>query len=133
MRDICVSILMFFFPILISEFSLLFIQKGIFFFLRKLPHARNPFKKSCELLMSMANNVLLPLSVKGIKGSRGRKLGESDLPCSCDILSKFPIHTPPPCLSFLIHKIGIAAAFLLQAARRNQCFIFVFYLNTFDF
>lgn len=80
-------------------------------FLRKLPHAKSPFKMPYELLMDVANNDPVPLlptsllpcppSFKGIRGSRGVKLSESDLPCTCESSVNF---WSSPCLSFLIQK-----------------------------
>ena len=87
--DVCISILTFFYPVFICFLYFLVGQKV----LRKLPHAKSPFKMPYELLMDVANNDPVPLlptsllpcppSFKGIRGSRGVKLSESDLPCTC--------------------------------------------------
>ena len=132
---VCISILTFFYPIFIC-FLYVLVGKKI---LRKLPHAKNPFKMPYELLMDVANNDPVPLlptsllpcppSFKGIRGSRGVKLSESDLPCSCESSVNFWFS---PCLFSHTEK-GMAVNFLLHTVLRNQYFSFVFYWNPFDF
>lgn len=66
-----------------------------------------------------------PPSFKGIRGSRGVKLSESDLPCSCESSVNFWFS---PCL--FSHSSGnVAVNFLLHTALRNQYFSFCLLLK----
>ena len=68
--------------------------------------------------------------VPHLRGSRGVKLSESDLPFSCESSGNFWFSS----LSQFSHtEKGMAVNFLLRTALRNQCFSFVFYWNPFDF
>lgn len=109
--------------------------------LRQLPHTKSPFKMPYELLMDVANNDPVPLlptsllpcppSFKGIRGSRGVKLSESDLPCTCESSVNF---WSSLCLSVLIQKREWRSIFcFILRSGTSVCFTFVFYWNPFDF
>lgn len=132
----------FYFPSLSLGFHY-FLFRIFFFFFRKLPPARNPFKTLSELVMCMANSeFVLSLPCAGPHWSsssfpvswRCQRQQWSKLPGQFCHLAVISLANPLilPCLSFLIHDMWIAAAFLLHAVLRNRCFIFAFCQNTSD-